>query len=140
MLYTAIVLATLGSGGIRSTLATIGANQLADKPKDQGIFFNWFFFFWYFASVIGSTAIVYVQDNVSWKAGFFICAASNIVALVIFLLGSRFYTKFKPQGSPFTSLARVVVASIRKRKLPLPSTSEDLYQGLMLVEPSKTCR
>ncbi|XP_069155556.1 protein NRT1/ PTR FAMILY 2.3-like [Solanum lycopersicum] len=146
VLYTAIVLATLGSGGIRSTLATIGANQLADKPKDQGIFFNWFFFFWYFASVIGSTAIVYVQDNVSWKAGFFICAASNIVALVIFLLGSKFYTKFKPQGSPFTSLARVIVACITKRQLALASIPEDFFQGCNVVPkalpvvPSRTFR
>lgn len=146
VLYAAIVLATLGSGGTRSTLSTIGADQLADKPKDQGIFFNWFFFFWYSASVVASTAIVYVEDNVSWKAGFFICAASNIVALVIFLLGSRFYTKFKPQGSPFTSLARVIVASISKRQVALPSTAEDFFQGCdvapksLPVVPSKTFR
>lgn len=135
VLYAAIVLATLGSGGTRSTLSTIGADQLADKPKDQGIFFNWFFFFWYSASVIASTAIVYVEDNVSWKAGFFICAASNIVALLIFLMGSRFYTKFKPEGSPFTSLARVVVASIIKRQVPLPSTAQDFFQGCNVAPP-----
>ncbi|MCD7455213.1 hypothetical protein HAX54_027425 [Datura stramonium] len=147
VLYAAIILATLGSGGTRSTLSTIGADQLADKPKDQGIFFNWFFFFWYSASVIATTAIVYVEDNVSWKAGFFICVAANFVALVIFLMGSRFYTKLKPQGSPFTSLARVVVASIRKRKVPLPSTGDDFYHGhsyvvpkALAVVPSKTFR
>ncbi|WMV35841.1 hypothetical protein MTR67_029226 [Solanum verrucosum] len=147
VLYAAIVLATLGSGGTRSTLATIGAGQLADKPKDQGIFFNWFFFFWYSASVIASTAIVYVEDNVSWKAGFFICVASNVVALLIFLMGSKFYAKFKPEGSPFTSLARVIVASITKRQVALPSTAEDFFQGCnvvpkeaLAVVPSKTFR
>ncbi|KAH0659676.1 hypothetical protein KY290_029238 [Solanum tuberosum] len=146
VLYAAIALTTLGSGGTRSTLSTIGADQLADKPRDQGIFFNWFFFFWYSASVVSSTAIVYVEDNVSWKAGFFICAASNIVALLIFLMGSRFYTKFKPEGSPFTSLARVVVASITKRQVPLPSTAQDFFQGCnvapksLAVVPSNTFR
>lgn len=146
VLYAAIVLATLGSGGTRSTLATIGADQLADKPKDQGIFFNWFFFFWYSASVVSSTVIVYVEDNVSWKAGFFICVVSNVVALLIFLIGSRFYAKFKPEGSPFTSLARVVVASITKRQVTLPSNSQDFYQGCNVapkslpVVPSKTFR
>ncbi|XP_060174450.1 protein NRT1/ PTR FAMILY 2.7-like [Lycium barbarum] len=134
VLYAAIVLATLGSGGTRSTLSTIGADQL-NKPKEQGIFFNWFFFFWYSASVVASTAIVYVEDNVSWKVGFFICAAANVVASVIFLMGTRFYTKFKPEGSPFTSLARVVVASIRKRKMPLPLTGDDFYHGRSGVEP-----
>ncbi|XP_049409057.1 protein NRT1/ PTR FAMILY 2.3-like [Solanum stenotomum] len=133
VLYAAIFLATLGSGGTRSTLSTIGADQLADKPKDQGIFFNWFFFFWYSASVIASTAIVYVEDNVSWKAGFFICVAANVLGSAIFLMGSRFYAHFKPKGSPFTSLARVIVASIRKRQVALPSTAEDFFQGCNVV-------
>ncbi|WMV35835.1 hypothetical protein MTR67_029220 [Solanum verrucosum] len=147
VLYAAIVLATLGNGGTRSTLSTIGADQLADKPRDQGIFFNWFFFFWYSASVIASTAIVYVEDNVSWKAGFIICVAANVLGSAIFLMGSRFYTKFKPEGSPFTSLARVIVASITKREIKLPSTGEDFFQGckvapesLDVVVPSNTFR
>ncbi|KAK4719912.1 hypothetical protein R3W88_018250 [Solanum pinnatisectum] len=129
VLYAAIVLVTLGNASLRSTLATMGANQF-DKPKDQGVFFNWFFFlpFWFY------------YYNVSWKAGYIICVAANVVGAAIFLLGTRFYNNSKPEGSPFTSLARVVVASIRKRKLPLPSTSEDFYHGLMLVEPSKTYR
>ncbi|KAK4719915.1 hypothetical protein R3W88_018253 [Solanum pinnatisectum] len=146
VLYAAIVLATLGSGGTRSTLATIEAGQLADKPKDQGIFFNWFFFFWYSASAVSSTAVVYIEDNVSWKAGFFICVASNVFALLIFLMGSKFYAKFKPEGSPFTSLARVIVASITKRQVALPSTADDFFQGCnvvpkaLAVVPFKTFR
>ncbi|WMV35834.1 hypothetical protein MTR67_029219 [Solanum verrucosum] len=139
VLYAAIVLTTLGNASLRSTLSTMGANQF-DKPKDQGIFFNWFFFFLSGSTIVASTAIVYVEDNVSWKAGYIICVAANVVGAAIFLLGTRFYNNSKPEGSPFTSLARVVVASIRKRKLPLPSTSEDFYHGLMLVEPSKTYR
>ncbi|KAH0668212.1 hypothetical protein KY285_029418 [Solanum tuberosum] len=139
VLYAAIVLATLGNASLRSTLSTMGANQF-DKPKDQGIFFNWFFFFLSGSTIVASTAIVYVEDNVSWKAGYIICVAANVVGAAIFLLGTRFYNNSKPERSPFTSLARVVVASIRKRKLPLPSTSEDFYHGLMLVEPSKTYR
>ncbi|XP_015160059.1 protein NRT1/ PTR FAMILY 2.7-like [Solanum tuberosum] len=139
VLYAAIVLATLGNASLRSTLSTMGANQF-DKPKDQGIFFNWFFFFFSGSTIVASTAIVYVEDNVSWKAGYIICVAANVLGTAIFLLGTRFYNNSKPEGSPFTSLARVVVASIRKRKLSLPSTSEDFYHGLMLVEPSKTYR
>ncbi|KAK4719913.1 hypothetical protein R3W88_018251 [Solanum pinnatisectum] len=119
VLYAAIVLATLGNG--------------ADKPKDEGIFFNWFFFFGYSASFIALTAIVYVEDNVSWKAGFFIC----VLGSAIFLMGSRFYAKFKPEGSPFTSLARVIVASITKREIELPSTGEDF---LAVIVPSNTFR
>ncbi|MCD7469682.1 hypothetical protein HAX54_008834 [Datura stramonium] len=146
VLYVAICIATLGNGGLRSTLSTMGANQF-NKPKDQGVFFNWFFFFTYGSSVVACTAIVYVEDNVSWKVGFFICVAANVLGSLAFLLGTRFYTKPKPEGSPFTNLARVVVASVTKRKLPLPSNSEDFYHGhtgvvpkAIAVAPSTTFR
>ncbi|WMV35839.1 hypothetical protein MTR67_029224 [Solanum verrucosum] len=94
------------------------------------------------ASVVASTAIVYVEDNVSWKAGFIICVAANLLGSAIFLLGTRFYNNSKPEGSPFTNLARVVVASIRKRKVTIPSTGEHLYHGpkAIVVAPSKTFR
>ncbi|XWS74238.1 hypothetical protein CRYUN_Cryun02cG0198400 [Craigia yunnanensis] len=127
ILYTGITLASIGLGVVRFTLATLGANQF-DTPKDQGIFFNWFFFTFYAACVISSLVIVYVQDNISWGLGFGICAAANFIGLVIFFLGNRFYRHDKPQGSPYTSLARVIVAALRKRNILLSSDSKDYYQ------------
>ncbi|KAA0033941.1 protein NRT1/ PTR FAMILY 2.7-like [Cucumis melo var. makuwa] len=113
ILYSSIILACLGSGGSRFTTATFGANQY-DTTKDQNIFFNWFFVTLYAGFVASSTAIVYIQDNVSWGWGFGISLAANLIALAIFLLGNRFYRLDKPIGSPFTSLARVLVATTRK--------------------------
>ncbi|KAK4850013.1 hypothetical protein QYF36_003036 [Acer negundo] len=127
VLYGGLALGCIGLGGGRFTLATMGANQF-NKQKDQGIFFNWYFFAFYVSSVISSTAIVYIQDNVSWTLGFGLCIAANFVGLVLFLLGKRFYLLDKPNGSPFTSLARVIVATLRKRKLVLSSRIEDYYQ------------
>ncbi|KAL0533770.1 hypothetical protein IC582_027815 [Cucumis melo] len=114
ILYSSIILACLGSGGSRFTTATLGANQY-DTTKHQNIFFNWFFVTLYAGYVASSTAIVYIQDNVSWGWGFGICLAANVVSLAIFLLENRFYRLDKPKGSPFTSLARVLVATARKR-------------------------
>ncbi|XWS71778.1 hypothetical protein CRYUN_Cryun03dG0167800 [Craigia yunnanensis] len=84
-------------GVVRFTLAILGASQF-DKPKDQGNFFNWFFFTFYAACVISSLVIVYVQDSISWGLGFGICAAANFIGLVVFLLGNCFYRHDKPQG------------------------------------------
>ncbi|TYI26344.1 hypothetical protein ES332_A05G108300v1 [Gossypium tomentosum] len=113
-------------GGSRYTLATLGANQL-DKPKDKETFFNWFFFTVNVSSIISSTAIVYVEDSISWALGYTICFAANFIALAVFLAGQRFYRCDKPQGSQFTGLLRVVVAAVRKRKVALSSRSEDYY-------------
>ncbi|CAK9170182.1 unnamed protein product [Ilex paraguariensis] len=129
ILYAGLVLSALGVGGTRFTLATMGANQF-DKPKHQGIFFNWYLVALYVPSVISTTAIVYVQDNVSWASGFGICVAANVLGLAIFLLGSPFYRHVRPQGSPFMGLARVVVAAVNKRKVQISMKGENYYQEL----------
>ena len=126
VLYSGIALAVIGQGGTRFTLATMGADQF-HKPGNQAVFFDWYFFSFYVSAVISNTVIVYVEDNVSWKLGFAITIAFNLIGLVIFLLGSRFYRRVKPQGSPFVDLARVFVAALRKRKVLMSLDNEDYY-------------
>ncbi|OMO91430.1 Proton-dependent oligopeptide transporter family [Corchorus olitorius] len=144
-LYAALTLATIGLGASRFTLATMGANQF-DKPKDQGVFFNWFYFVNFGSAVISSIVIVYVEDSISWRLGFGLCVAANFVALVFFLVGNRFYRPDKPQGSPFTGLARVIVATFHKRNVKLSSKSGDYYLGndnknkIMAAMPTESFR
>ncbi|XAR60488.1 Nitrate-transporting ATPase [Bertholletia excelsa] len=133
ILYTGIALASVGMAGTRFTLTTIGANQFPNA-EERATFFNWYFFSSYASNILASTAIVYVEDNVSWGWGFILCTAANGLGLAIFLCGSRVYRLVEPQGSPFTGLARVVVASIRKRKVTLSEESEDYYHGQASVQ------
>ncbi|XP_040991173.1 protein NRT1/ PTR FAMILY 2.7-like isoform X1 [Juglans microcarpa x Juglans regia] len=128
ILYTALALACIGCGCTRFTLATMGANQF-DKPNDQGRFFDWYFFTFYTSSAVSSTVIVYIEDNLSWRLGFGLSAIANFIGLAFLLLGNRFYLHVKPHGSPFTGLIRVIVATIRKRKVQLSSKTEDYYYG-----------
>jgi peptide/histidine transporter 3/4 len=128
VLYMTLGLASLGLGGTRFTIASLGAEQF-DKTKDQGIFFNWYFFTLYTANLISFSVIVYIEDNVGWGLGFGICAIANVIGLALFLLGKPFYRQVKPKGSPFTSLARVMVAAIRKRKILGTFGSPDYYFG-----------
>ncbi|XP_004308812.1 PREDICTED: probable nitrate excretion transporter 6-like [Fragaria vesca subsp. vesca] len=126
VLYAVLSLASLGLGGTRFTIATMGADQFND-PNDQGIFFNWYFLALYVANIFSFTAIIYIQDNVGWGLGFGICCIANGVGLVVFLLGKRFYKKVKPKGSPFLSIARVLVAAIWKRKMSSANSTENDY-------------
>ncbi|KAF2564654.1 hypothetical protein F2Q70_00015594 [Brassica cretica] len=135
ILYTALVLVTTGAGGTRFTLASAGANQY-DKPKDQGSFFNWYFLTLYAGAITGATAIVYTQDNASWKLGFGLCAAANFVSFVVFVSGKRLYKHEKPMGSPFKSLISVVVAATVKRNAVISSKEEDYHQGLAKTSPA----
>ncbi|GLU11762.1 hypothetical protein SLE2022_284850 [Rubroshorea leprosula] len=129
VLYAAIALASIGLGAMRFTLATMGANQF-DTPQYQGVFFNWFFFILYGACVVSTIGIVYVEDSISWGLGFGLCSHASFVGLAIFLLGTRFYGHDKPQGSPYTGLARGLVSALRKRNIPLSSKTEDYYHGI----------
>ncbi|CAG7870014.1 unnamed protein product [Brassica rapa] len=138
VLYTAITLASIGTGGTRFTLATAGANQY-EKTKDQGSFFNWFFFTTYLAGAISATAIVYSEDNVSWTFWFGLCVAANFFSFLVFILGRRFYKHDKPLGSPFTSLLRVIFAAVFKRKAVV-STNEKDYYSESLSMPTNSLR
>ncbi|KAI3450505.1 hypothetical protein Pfo_007170 [Paulownia fortunei] len=129
VLHLGLVLASLGTAGTRFTIAPMGANQF-DNPNHQGIFFNWYIFTMYMANIISATAIVYVEENVSWTWGFSLCAVANVLGLVVFLSGSRFYHFVKQQSSPFKSLACVIVAAISKRKTTLSLEGEDYYHDL----------
>ncbi|KAK1312563.1 Nitrate excretion transporter 1 [Acorus calamus] len=113
VLYSALALMVIGGGGSRFTNATLGADQF-NTARDQDVFFNWYFVVFYVSSIIGSTVIVYIEDNVGWGFGLGICAAVNAAAVVVFLIGRRFYRVTEVTGSPFTGLARVVVASVVK--------------------------
>ncbi|KAH6810436.1 hypothetical protein C2S51_024198 [Perilla frutescens var. frutescens] len=145
VLYTALALVLIGVAGTRFTLVTMGANQFT-KLKHQSTYFNWYFFSLYGASFVSATGIVYVEDNVSWGWGFGICIAANVIGLAPFLIGSPFYCHDKPQASPFTSLLRVLVVSVRKRKAIISSEAKDYYygdhqsKGIVAEAPTKSFR
>nr|CAB3461813.1 unnamed protein product [Digitaria exilis] len=115
VLYAAVCLLAIGTGGTRFSVATLGADQFG-SARDQDTFFNWYFVFLYASFLVGDTAIVYLQDGVSWVIGFSVCLGATAASLVMLVLGARYYRMPAPKGSPYTELARVVVAAIRKAR------------------------
>lgn len=123
-LVTTFVLLVIGASGIRPCNLAFGADQFNPKTDfgKRGInsFFNWYYLTYTFAMMISLTVIVYVQSNVSWKIGFAIPAFLMFLSCALFFLGTRIYVIVLPEGSPLVSVAQVVVAAIKKRKLKLP--------------------
>ncbi|XP_020262767.1 protein NRT1/ PTR FAMILY 2.3-like [Asparagus officinalis] len=115
-LYTAVALLSVGTGGTQFNAMTLGADQF-DRFKDKESFFNWYFIAMYSSMIVSSTVIVYVQDSVSWGLGFGVCTVANGVSLGVLVMGVKYYRRPKARGSPFTGLARVVVAAVRKREV-----------------------
>ncbi|XP_010907323.1 protein NRT1/ PTR FAMILY 3.1 [Elaeis guineensis] len=131
VLYVSLLLTALGAGGIRACVVAFGADQFDESdPKEKTKtwnFFNWYYFCMGVSMLLAVTVVVYIQDNVGWGLGLGIPTVAMAISVVSFVLGYRMYRRLEPSGSPFTRLAQVVVAAVRKRKLPMVSDPSCLY-------------
>lgn len=130
--YSALYILAIGTGGTKPNISTIGADQFDDfdpREKAQKLsFFNWWMFSIFIGFLFGNTFLVYIQDNVGWGLGYGIPTAGLAVAITVFLIGTPFYRHKKPNGSSFKRMARVIVAAIRKSRLPIPKNIEELHE------------
>ncbi|URD75426.1 POT family [Musa troglodytarum] len=131
MLYLALYLTALGTGGLKSSVSGFGSDQFDETNRREKVqmmkFFNWFFFFISLGSLLAVTVLVYIQDNLGRQWGYGLCAAAICLGLVLFLSGTRRYRFKKLVGSPLTQIAAVMVAAWRKRGLELPSDPSLLH-------------
>ncbi|GFP97531.1 protein nrt1/ ptr family 6.3 [Phtheirospermum japonicum] len=131
VLYLALYLTALGTGGLKSSVSGFGSDQFdetEEKEKKQMMrFFNWFFFLISIGALAAVTVLVYVQDNFGREWGYGTCACAILVGLLVFLSGTKRYRFKKLVGSPLTQIAAVFVAALRKRHLELPSDSSRLF-------------
>ncbi|MBA0693743.1 hypothetical protein Goari_004094 [Gossypium aridum] len=132
ILYIALYLISLGTGGLKSSVSGFGTDQFDEKDEKEksqmAYFFNRFFFFISTGTLMAVTVLVYIQDEVgrSWAYG--ICSVSMFVAVLIFLSGTKRYRYKKSLGSPIVQIFQVIVAAINKRKMKLPYNVELLYE------------
>ncbi|XP_040381006.1 protein NRT1/ PTR FAMILY 3.1-like [Oryza brachyantha] len=122
VLYVALLLNALAAGGYRPCIVAFGADQFdeseaAERARTWG-FFNWYYFCNGASQLVAVTAVVYVQDNVGWGLGLGVPTFCMAVSVVAFVAGYPLYRRLEPAGSPFTRLAQVVVAAVRKRRVP----------------------
>ena len=151
--YGALYILAVGTGGTKANISTIAANQFDDfdhKEKAHKLsFFNWWTFFILLGALFAFTVLVYIQDNVGWTLGYGLPTLVFAISIIIFLAGTPFYRHKLPSGSPFTRMAKVIVAALRKWKVPVPRDSKELYEidfeehtnkGKVKIDPTPTLR
>lgn len=132
ILYLSLYLVALGTGGLKSSVSGFGSDQFDEKDTKEKTqmtyFFSRFFFFVSTGTLLAVTVLVYIQDEVgrSWAYG--ICCISMILAILVFLSGTKRYRYKKSAGSPIVHILQVVGASVTKRKLEYPSSIGYLYE------------
>lgn len=124
VLAMALGLLSIGSAGIRPCSIPFGVDQFDSSTEEgrRGIasFFNWYYMSFTVVLIIALTVVVYIQTSVSWVLGFGIPTVLMFCSIVLFFVGASLYVYVKPEGSVFTSIAQVIVAAYKKRKLKLP--------------------
>ncbi|KAM6544875.1 hypothetical protein CsatB_025611 [Cannabis sativa] len=130
--YGALYTLALGTGGTKPNISTIGADQFDDfhpKEKKQKLsFFNWWMFSIFFGTFFANTVLVWLQDNIGWTLGYALPTLGLAISIGIFLSGTPFYRHKVPTGSPFVKMAQVIIAAMRKWKVPIPHDLNELYE------------
>ena len=134
VLLSSFGLISIGAGCIRPCSIAFGADQLDKKnnPNNERLlesFFNWYYTSIGVATVLALTIIVYIQDHLGWKVGFAVPAILMVVSALMFLFGSSLYVKVKAEKSLFTGFIQVLVAALRKRRLPISAESVEYHYG-----------
>ncbi|KAG5554233.1 hypothetical protein RHGRI_011931 [Rhododendron griersonianum] len=123
--FEALHTLAIGTGGTKPNISTIGADQFDEfEPKEKAhklSFFDWWMFSIFFGTLFATTFLVYIQENVGWALGYGIPTPGLALSIFIFLIGTPFYKHKVPSGSPFTRMSRVIVAALRKRRVPVPT-------------------
>lgn len=131
VLYTALYLTAVGTGGLKSSVSGFGSDQFNETDKEERTlmtnFFSWFFFFISIGSLAAVTVLVYIQDKLGRPWGYGICACAIVIGLSVFLSGTKRYRYKKLAGSPLTQIASVCIGAWRKRHMETPLGLSLLY-------------
>ncbi|XP_062172646.1 protein NRT1/ PTR FAMILY 5.2-like [Alnus glutinosa] len=130
--YGALYTLAIGTGGTKPNISTIGADQFDDfdhKEKSHKLsFFNWWMFSIFFGTLFANTVLVWVQDNVGWTLGYALPTLGLAISIAIFLAGTSFYRHKVLVASPFTRMAKVIVAALNKWRVRIPDDPKELYE------------
>ncbi|PAN19378.1 hypothetical protein PAHAL_3G269800 [Panicum hallii] len=145
--YVSLYLVAIAQSGHKPCVQAFGADQFDATDPDESLsrasFFNW----WYFGLCGSATVTValmsYVQDNVGWALGFGVPSMVMLLALAIFLLGTRTYRFYGSGGgsngcaATFSLVGKAFVAWRKRSKGAWPELERgdgELAEDAMLAE------
>ncbi|PIN09433.1 H+/oligopeptide symporter [Handroanthus impetiginosus] len=132
MFYTSLCMLAMGCGGVKGSVAALGADQFdredLEGAKRVASYFNYYQFSTTIGSVIGVTAVVWIALNKGWDWAFFTGLVTAFVGFVVLALGKPYYSVQPLASSPIVRISQVIITAIQNRNLNLPERHEDVYE------------
>ncbi|KAJ6852035.1 protein NRT1/ PTR FAMILY 5.2-like [Iris pallida] len=151
--FGGLYVVAFGNGGTKPNISTMGAEQFDESDGGERThrisFFNWWMFSIFLGILFANSVLVYIQDNVGWSVGYGLPTLGLFISVLIFLAGTPFYRHKLPQGSPLTGMSRVIVAALRKWRVPVPKDPKELHEldleayrkkGTFMIESTPSIR
>lgn len=114
-LLVALSLATMGFGSTRFLLSSLGAFQFA-KLKHRRNFFNAYIWGYAVSWAINYAILGFlVQEKAKWKTSFGIGIAGNVVGIVLFLVGSKYFQHIIARPNPFLRKIQSLLCHLLRR-------------------------
>ncbi|XP_047432579.1 solute carrier family 15 member 1-like [Mugil cephalus] len=119
-----LLLIALGTGGIKPCVAAFGGDQFEDhQEKQRSTFFSIFYLSINAGSLLSTviTPILRAQEcgihtkQKCYPLAFGVPAALMVVALIVFIVGSRMYNKTAPQGNIMVKVCKCIGFAIKNR-------------------------
>ncbi|XP_010562656.1 PREDICTED: solute carrier family 15 member 3 [Haliaeetus leucocephalus] len=109
-IYSGLLLLALGISSVRANLTPFGADQVRDQGGDATRrFFNWFYWSINIGAVFSLLVVAFVQQNISFLAGYLIPVACLALAFLIFLLATPTFVTKPPTGSQVSAMIKLAL-------------------------------
>ncbi|KAM9266934.1 LOW QUALITY PROTEIN: solute carrier family 15 member 3 [Cariama cristata] len=109
-IYSGLLLLALGVSSVRTNLIPFGADQVRDRGGDATRrFFNWFYWSINMGAIFSLLVVAFVQQNISFLAGYLIPVACLALALLIFLLATPTFITKPPTGSQVSAMIKLAL-------------------------------
>nr|PNR55657.1 hypothetical protein PHYPA_006554 [Physcomitrium patens] len=134
ILYVGLYLVAFGTGGIKSSVSPLGADQFDENdPREKKLkssYFNWFFMAIEVGAILSVTLLIYIQIKLGRGWGFGITAGAMLFAIAVLVGGVPLYRyQVSYKRSPIAHVVRVFANAFRNRKLTTPP-AHLLYETL----------
>ncbi|KFQ37862.1 Solute carrier family 15 member 3, partial [Mesitornis unicolor] len=111
-IYCGLLLLALGVSSIRANLTSFSADQVRHRSGDATRrFFNWFYWSINLGAAFSLLVVAFVQQNISFLAGYLILVACLALALIIFLLATPTFVTEPPTGSQVSAMIKLALQS-----------------------------